>query len=177
MKRSIWLTGGVLALVLFLGGAAFVGGRLLGATELTSDNQDLIVSGSGDKKIGSGTLIDVKRAAEMPDRPADVSGLFVRREDNNLFVGTGNLSGVLVDGKWEQQHEGPVKEVVTTHDTLIYRDDLLQELGGVAPSGQVQQVLKPGSVDEIGMNSFVEAWGQTRGDRLVAEVVVFTPNP
>lgn len=81
-----------------------------------------------------------------------------------------------MDGKWEQHHDGPVVEIVTTHDTRIYRDDLLEKLGGVAPSGPVQQALEPGSVDEIGENSFVEAWGQKRGDRLVAEVVVFGPS-
>lgn len=177
MKRSIWLVGGVVTLVLLFAGAAFVGGRLLAATELTSDKQHQVMSGSGDTKSGRGVVVDVKPAAEMPDSSADVSGLFVRREDNSLFVGTGNLSGVLVDGKWEQHYDGPVVELVTTHDTRIYRDDLLQKLDGVAPSGQVQQILEPGSVDEIGENSFVEAWGQRRGDRLVAEVVVFKPNP
>jgi len=37
-------------------------------------------------------------------------------------------------------------------------------------------VLKPGALDEIGKNSTVEAWGERRGDHVVAEVVVFTPN-
>lgn len=177
MKRSIWLAGGVVALVLLLGGAAFVAGRLLAAPVLTSDNQDALVSGSGDQKSGSAVQVDVKPAAEMPESPADVSGLFVRREDNNLFVGTGQLSAVLVDGKWKQYHDGPVMEIVTTHHTQIYRDNILQKLGGVAPSGSVQQVLEPGSVEEMGENTFVMAWGQRRGDRLVAEVVVFSPNP
>jgi len=167
----------MLALALLLGGAAYVGGRLLTATDLRSASQDQVLSGSGDTKSGSAVQVDVKPAPEMPESPADVSGLFVQREDNNLFVGTGQLSAVLVDGKWKQYHDGPVMEIVTTHHTQIYRDNLLQKLGGVAPSGSVQQVLEPGSVEEMGENSFVMAWGQRRGDRLVADIVVFSPNP
>jgi hypothetical protein len=120
--------------------------------------------------------LDIQNAKEMPDVPADVAGLFVRREDNRLFVGTGNMSGVKVNGRWEFDHDGPVVEVVTTHDTLIYRDDTLQQLGGVAPSGPIKQVLEPGSLDEIGKNSTVQAWGERRGERVIAEVIVFTPH-
>jgi hypothetical protein len=177
MKRSIWIASGVVALVLLLAGAAFVGGRLLGSPDLGSDDQEFIVSDSGGVKTGTGVLLDVERAAEMPDVPADLAGLFVRREDNSLFVGTGNLSAVKVGDEWKTNHDGPVVEVVTTHDTLIYRDDTLQQLGGSPPSGPVQQVLKPGSLDELGVNSTVQAWGERRGDRLVAEVIVFAPNP
>lgn len=174
MKRSIWITSGVAVLVLLLGGAAFVGGRLLGSPDLTVANQDIIVSDSGDVKTSTGAFIETERAAEMPDVAADVAGLFVRREDNSLFVGTGSLSAVLVDGEWKSHHDGPVVEVVTTHETLIYRDDTLRQLGGVAPSGSIKQVLKPGSLDELGNNSTLQAWGERRGDRLVAEVVVFS---
>ncbi len=176
MKRSLLITGGILTLVLLLGGSAFVGGRLFGTTDLSSEHPDQIVAGSGDVKVGSGVAIDVEYAAEMPDFPADVFGLYVRREDNSLFVGTGTLSGVIVDGKIEQHHDGPVVEIVITHDTQIYRDDMLLKLQGVAPSGPVQQVLKPGSMDEMGPNCTVQAWGQRRGERLVAELLVFTPN-
>ncbi len=171
MKRSIFIAGGVVVLVLLLGGAAFVGGRLLGSSDLTSDNQDVIVSDSGGEMItGKGVVVETEFAAEMPDVPPDVSGLFARREDNSLFVGTGTLT-FMIDG--DAKYDGPVVEVVTTHDTLIYRDDTLQQLGGVAPSGPVKQVLKPGSLDEIGQNDVISAWGEMRGDRLVAEVLVY----
>ena len=174
MKRSIWITSGVAAVVLLLAGAAFVGGRLLGSPDLTGANQNIIVSDSGDVKTSTGAFIETERAAEMPDVAADVAGVFVRREDNSLFVGTGNLSAVLVDGEWESHHDGPVVEVVTTHDTLIYRDDTLRQLEGVAPAGPIKQDLKPGSLDELGKNSTLQAWGERRGDRVVAEVVVFS---
>jgi hypothetical protein len=176
MKRSILITSSVVALVLLLGGAAFVGGRLLSSPNVTNGTQGVMVSGSGDVKTGAVVLLDIEHAAEMPDEPADLTGLFVRREDNRLFVGTGETSAFKVNGKWEFHHDGPVVEVVTTHDTLIYRDDTLQQLGGVAPSGPIEQVLEPGSLDEIDKNSTVQAWGERRGERLIAEVIVFTPH-
>jgi signal transduction histidine kinase len=153
---------------------------------LDTESQVMADSGAPQEQQGvvtfaiEGKMLDIQNAGEMPDTPADVAGLFVRREDNSLFVGTGNLSGVKVGGnqggasRWDYHHDGPVVEVVTTHDTLIYRDDTLQQLGGVVPSGPIKQVLKPGSLDELGVNSTVQAWGERRGDRLVAEVVVFS---
>ncbi len=176
MKRSIVVTSSV-ALLTLLGGAAFVGGRLLGGPDVSSDKQGAIVSGPGGEKIGTGVTFETEPADEMPDTPPDVAGIFVRREDNSLFVGTGNLSGVLVDGKWELRHDGLAIEVLTTHDTLIYHDDIFEQLGGVAPSGPIKEVLKPGSLDEIDETSSIQAWGERRGDRLVARVLVFAPNP
>jgi hypothetical protein len=63
--------------------------------------------------------------------------------------------------------------VVATHETLIYRDDTLQQLGDDPPPGPVQQLLKPGSLDELGATSTVLAWGEKRGDRLLATVLVY----
>jgi hypothetical protein len=157
--------------------AAFVGGRLLGSPDTSSGDQEMVVFSSGDVKTGLGVLLDVEHAPEMPDGPADVAGLFLRREDNSIYVGTGNLSGVLVGGKWERRHDGPKVEVLATHDTLVYRDDMFRQLGGVAPSGSVKQVLKLISLDEVGEDTTIQAWGNRRGDRLVAEVIVFAPNP
>jgi hypothetical protein len=178
MNRSTWITTGAVALVLLLAGAAFVGGRLLADPEVTGDNQQLVVShsGGGEAISGSALMVETVHADEMPDRAPDVAGLFAQREDNRLFVGTGNLSGVKVNGTWRLHHDGPVFEVVTTHGTLVYRDDTLQQFGDVPPSGPVQQVLTPSTVDEIEENSTISAWGERRGDRLVAEVVVFSPN-
>jgi hypothetical protein len=172
MKRSVLISIGA-ASVLLLAGTAFVGGRLLSSPDLTGDHQDVIVSRSGGEVTTSGFMLEQEPAAEMPTVPADVAGLYVRRDDNRLFVGTGSTSGVKVDGRWELHHDGPVLEVVATHETLIYRDDTLQQLGGDPPSGPVQQLLKPGSLDELGATSTVLVWGEKRGDRLLATVLVY----
>jgi hypothetical protein len=176
MKRSTLIATGAVVLVLLLAGAAFVGARLLADRELAADNRQIVVSDSGGGVTALGAKVETERADEMPVHAPDVAGLYARREDNRLFVGTGAMSGVKVEGRWELHHDGPVIEVVTTHDTLVYRDDTLQQLGGVPPSGPVQQVLTPSMVEEISENSTISAWGERRGDRLVAEVIVFSPN-
>jgi hypothetical protein len=164
------------ALILLLAGAAFVGGRLLTDRELPAADQQVVVSDSGGGVSTTGTMIEILPADEMPDRAPDVAGLFARREDNRLFVGTGALSAMKVEDRWEFHHDGPVIEVVATHDTLVYRDDTLQEFGDVPPSNAVQQVLSSSTVDKVEQNSTLSVWGTRRGERLVADVIVFFPN-
>jgi hypothetical protein len=182
LNRSLLLIASVVGLALLLAGAAFAGAWLLSG----------LYSGGGQAVIGSqsegevitrpGAFIEKDRAAEMPLVPLDVGGLLVRREDNRLFIGTGNLFGFLVEGTtlaeshWELGHDGPMAEVITTHDTVIYRDDTFRHLTPGALFAPVQQVLTASTLDQIDMNSTVEVWGEWRGDRLVADVVVFYPN-
>lgn len=121
---------------------------------------------------------------ELPDRQSDASGLFARREDNSLFVGTGNIEvGVEVDGATGERtfsatSSGPEVEVLVTGDTVIYRDDTEISPGEPAErkNGErtIQQVLQPdGSLEEIGEKTELEVWGERRGDRVVAEVLVY----
>jgi hypothetical protein len=176
MKRSTWIGTGIMALALLLAGAAFVGGRLLAEPEATGEDRQMVASDSGGGVIsGAAVMVETVPADEVPDRAPDVVGLLTNREDDRLFVGTGRLSGVKVDGTWELHHDGQVFEVVTTHDTLVYRDDTMRSFGDVVPDGPVQQVLTPCVVDEIERNSAISAWGERRGDRLVAEIVIFFP--
>jgi len=169
MRRSLWLAMVTAVVVLLLAGAAFVGGRLLGDQDLTGNSQEAIRIGEG-LIAKTGSKIEVQQADEMPDTPPDVTGVYVRCEDGSLFVGTGTLTFV-IDG--DASYDGPLVEMVFTHDTQIYRDDTARLLKEGPPSGPVQQVLKPGSLDEIGQNDVVSAWGEKRGDRLVARVIVY----
>ena len=179
MKRSIWIASGTVALVLLLAGAALVAGQLLGNETRNHGSEQKIVSDSGVLEIIAEPL-DIQNAKELPDTPPHTSGLFVRRENQSLFVGTGNMSGVVVGGdhgsasRWDIRYDGPVVEVVITHDTLIYHDVTSQQFTQGLPSGQIQQMLNPGTLDEIGKDSIVSAWGERRGDRVVAEILVFS---
>ena len=169
MRRPIWIVMGTAVVVLLLAGAAFVGGRLLGDQELSGNDTEAVKIGEG-LIAGTGTKIEAQQASEMPDTPPDVAGVFVRREDSSLFVGTGTLTFV-IDG--DASYDGPLVEVVSTHDTQFYRDVTAGLLKDVPASGLVQQALKPGSLDEIGQNDVVSAWGERRGDRLMARVIVY----
>ena len=186
MKRSIWIASGVVVLVLLLAGAAFVAGRLLTDQEQATGAEVVEISDPGGE---SGPVMvqaqadDFSRAAELPDEPAEVNGIFVRREDNSIFIGTGNvtLKSILdPDGNMqvETDYDGPIVEVVTTRDTVFYRETTFdQGLPEGAEGGSMQQTVEPGSLDEIGEQSGVTVWGERRGDRVVARVLVYLPPP
>lgn len=173
MKR-IGIIGGVAVLVLLLAGAAFVGGRML-------SGQDLISGGGGGGPVmmlrspdGGLQSLEIQPAAELPPSSPDAAGLFLRREDNSVFVGTGEVRVLVVDGQVSAESSGPEMEVVVTHETTVYRDETaLQHTSGSAEN-KVQQVLAPGSLEEIGENCIISAWGEERGGRLFADVFVYT---
>jgi hypothetical protein len=178
MKRSIGIAGGVAVLVLLLAGAGFVTGRLLNSQALEAETA--VAEGPDGTRIVMAEKMDIEYAEEMPDAPPDIGGLFVRREGSSLYIGTGNVSAVLVDGdrgdvsRWEVHHNGPVAEVVTTQQTLIYCDDTLRQIEGSPPSGPIQQVLTLSTLDAIGKDSIVSAWVERRDNRMVARVIVFS---
>jgi hypothetical protein len=179
MKRSILIVSGIVALVLLLVGTTFVARQLLGDKDHNNGNEQKMALNSGVLETVAEPL-DIQNAENLPDTPPDIAGLFVQREDKSLFVGTGNMSGVVVGDDqgnasyWEYHHDGPVVEIVTTHDTLIYHDVTSQQFTNGLPSGPIQQVLDPGTLNEIGKDSIVSVWGERRGDRVVAEVLVFS---
>jgi hypothetical protein len=164
-------------LVLLLAGAAFVGGRLL--NDEPSESGPVIVRGPDRSRRIIAEEPDVAYAEELPASPPEVIGLFGRRQDNSLFIQSGQTTmNVKRDDQGnvelETYADGPEVEVVVTHDTLIYRDDTFTQYSSEAPGGTLQQVLNPGRLDEMGEHSSIQVWGQRRGDRIVAKVIVYT---
>ena len=106
-------------------------------------------------------------------------GVLVRRQDNSLFVGTGRVTRLVQNQGSQSQasaptYDGPVLEVVVTHDTPFFRDET--DIAAPADaSGKVQQVVKPGSPDEITTNSTIQVWGEKTGGRTIARVLVYQP--
>ncbi len=39
--------------------------------------------------------------------------------------------------------------------------------------GKVQQKVAPGSLDELSKNSIISAWGERRGDRVIATILLY----
>ena len=172
-RKRTGLIIGVIVLIVLVGGAAFVGGRLL--------NQAVPAGGPGGMMIGGGPAggqgvsVEMVPAKELPTAEPDAMGLFAERKDNSIYVTSGDKFMVRVDknGVVDTQTEGngDKLEVVVTSDTTIYKS---MPPDGIPPSGgKVQQQVAPGSLDEIGTNSIVSAWGERRGDRVIARVLVY----
>ncbi len=184
-NKSILIGIGIGLLVVLLAGAAFVGGRLLngqGLPGLSSGGPIFSIGPNGGKRVRV-NIDDILPAKELPKTPADVRGLFDHRQNNSIFVGTGNVAMTVMKDQSGQvhtssSHSGPVVEVVVTNQTTIYKDVTAEQFNGPPPQGQkIQQVVQPGSLDEVGQNSTLTVWGRQTGDRYIADVLVYTPPP
>ena len=190
MKQWMWIVGGIVA-VLVLASAAFVGARLLNTADPKTGSKGeagaqnvQVVTGGGGGPVVSGLRFE--EAPELPDTPPAVGGLFVRRQDNSIFVGTGEIEVAVDIGEGGKPNvsasfNGPVVEVVVTGDTSIYRDvtDMGRALSSSSGEKTVQRVVKPmDSLEELAESSQdteIRVWGNQRGDRVVAEVFVYQP--
>ncbi len=155
--------------------AAFVGGQLLNGQGLPG----LWWAGGpgGTNKIN----INDQPAQELPQTPADARGLFDHRQDNSIFVGPDPVHlGVSVRRLLQtpSSHTGPMVQVVVSPQTIVYKDVTMQQFNGQPPSNQkMQQVVERGRIEEIGEGSVITAWGKKTGDRIIADVLVYSPPP
>jgi hypothetical protein len=119
---------------------------------------------------------------EIPAESPDTFGVFLRRQDNSLFLGTGEIEVSVEVNNDETQlsakNNGPEVEVVVTGDTVIYED--ITEAPVLAPEdvekGEMvvqRSVKQVEDLDGLGENMIVRVWGERRGDRLIARLVVY----
>lgn len=162
MKKNIRMIAGIVALVILLGSAAYIGARLLSGQGLTS--------GPGMFQGGGKDVVrihpdDIQPAEELPQTPADYWGLFDHRQDNSIFI-TEKVSN--------NSPAGPMFEVVVTTQTILYEDVTKRQFDGPPPQGQkIQQVLEPGTLDEIVQECSIVVWGRRTDDRIIADVLLF----
>ncbi len=88
--------------------------------------------------------------------------------------GAGGSGASPAGGESSANYDGPVVEVVVTNQTAVYKDTTDMNLGLTSGEEQIQQTVAPGSLDEIGQDSMVSVWGRKSGDRLIAEVLVYS---
>jgi len=158
--------------ILVVGAAAFLAGRLI-----NSGVNPLSLLGPSDDGIS------ILPAQELPKTPPEVEGLFVERQDNIVTVQGGgpnvdNPDGVEV-GSPEHLSGGPKAEVVVTTETILYHDTT--EPPARRPSGNdprvLQQTVEKGTLDDLAISqSLVMVWGRMSGDRIIAEVLLYS-NP
>lgn len=128
----------------------------------------------------------LKVAPGLPETEPDVQGLFVRREDNSVFVGTGNVRlNVQIDSdvnggkaRVKADFDGPVKEILIGRDTVFYKDITPANVEAMKKGEEIQQQVEPvASLDvlltDVSTNDTLTVWGEQRGERLLAKTVVY----
>jgi len=159
-------------IILVVGAAAFLAGRLI-----NSGVNPLSLLGPADDGIS------ILPAQELPKTPPEVEGLLIERQDNIIIIQGGgpnvdNPDGVEV-GSPEHLSGGPKAEVVVTTETILYHDTT--EPPARRPSGNdprvLQQTVEQGTLDDLAISqSLVIVWGRMSGDRIIAEVLLYS-NP
>ncbi len=184
MKKTMFILLGGLALVAVLAAGTFTAVQLLNTNPADEELpvgamvfEDVFDDGSGNP-VTVKTI--VKPAAELPQRPAEAGGIFLRAEDNSYFVGTGsislNVSVINGERSVAAEHSGPELEVIVGHDTIFY-DDIteLQFEASESTENRVQQEVRVAEQpDEMPEAANITAWGERRGDRVFADVIVFS---
>jgi len=182
-KTPLLIALGVVA-VIIIGGAAFLAGRFLNRSSATEPQQYMVVNGTDGLGgllgggPGSGQMMSVelkvKRAPELPELHPEISGTFSRREDNRLFIHPHNM-GTTLDGANPGTNTGPEVEIVITQDTKIYHETTqLDPSKPPSASVEIQQTVALGTVEDIVQETAVIVWGRRTGDRIIAEVLLFS---
>lgn len=177
----IWI---IILSVVALGAAVFLSFRLINnhTGGNGQENTNLVFSADGQTgAVSSSVILSMDRASELPQEHSDKNGVFVRREDNSVFIGTGKISiaakvdqNNLID--LDTDYDGPVVEVVTNHDTKIYKDETDMQASGTDSSTterHLQQIVSEGSLDDLKENNIVSVWGTQQGDRIIARILLY----
>lgn len=179
-RRKVWIVAGV-ALVVMLGAAAFLAGKLMagpeGARQGFGSGKGPILSMRGPGGAEKVTQLNLEPATELPQTQPEVHGVLKERKDNSLFIGTGNVS-VQVSAKpggspsSKVSNDGPTVEVVITQDTKIYQD--VTHIEPDQAEGVIQQKVELASLEAVGSQSVLAVWGRKVGDRVIADVIMFS---
>jgi len=181
-KKTILVMG---ILVLVVGAAAFIGGRML-----NGNVGSLGLFGLGGGKGGMTFSINKIPAEELPKTKPEVMGQFVERKDKTIFIrafsmDAGGKGMVVAKGEGQVvagspgESEGPKVEIVVTNETTIYRENTAFGGPPSVKSGEtltIQQTVEESTLDELTSQSMVTVWGRKSGDRIIAEVLVYS-NP
>ena len=190
--KKILIGVGILGVIGLLAAGAYTAVQLLAPEEAEAAPagngrviQSVQVENDGAPVAVNTTILPAK---ELPGEASAAFGILKSREDNTLVMGTGGIDlsvDVEVDGATGQETtsvvpttSGPDVEIVVTGDTLIYKDVTDFGAQNQTESGErtIQQLVRPvDSIEEIGENNEIEVWGEKRGDRIVATVLVFGP--
>jgi hypothetical protein len=186
-RRGVLLAAGGAGLVAVLAGAAYVAGGLLNAPKPAADGGGEIVmrGGPAGGQMKTVKIPRIKNAPGIPATEPDAAGLYLRRQDNSIFLGTGDIQMTVQrdsSGKTQAKgkHNGPDVEVVINRDTSLYRDKTPITMEAAEQGKEIQQVVEPiATLDDLVSNlsetDSLMVWGARNGDRIIAKTVVHRP--
>jgi len=166
-NKKLYLGLGVAIIV--TGIAAFMAGRLLNGGVNPPGLFGLEEDG-----------ITILPAEELPKTAPEVFGVFAELQDNIIILETDPPdAGSGVSGSPAGIGGGPQVEVVVTTETILYHDTT--QIPDERPTGDDSRVLREtvleGTLNDlINLQSLVKVWGRKSGDRIIAEVLVYS-NP
>jgi hypothetical protein len=161
-------------LVLLVGSAAFVAGRML-----NNKVNPLGLFGLGGKGNMMSVSVNIIPAEELPKTQAEVIGQFLERKDNTIVVQPIPLklgAGGIVARSSAGTSNASEVEVVITNETIIYRDTTTDFNVPPGDAESLQQTVEESTLDDLNTESTISAWGHKSGDRIIAEVLVYS-NP
>ena len=157
-KKLILILG---ALILFVGAAPFLGGRFL--------NQTVDPAGS--------ISVTIVPAGELPQTSPEVTGSFVEQRDNSIIVESRSLhtgGAVAIPAAGTTREGGPRVEMVVTSGTIIYRETTQLSAPLSEENRTIQQTVEEASLEDLGARSMLMVWGRKSGDRITAEVLMYS---
>ena len=169
MKRRLYLLSGFVLLI-GLSGLAYVTVRFFSV----SANQP----GPAQSNLSPALV----KATQLPPGDPDAVGILIRRQDNSLFVGTGQIvfdrkhDPATGSATFASAYNGPVIEILVTHDTRIFFD-VTPLPASQTRASQIQQVVQAGDLDRLGATAVISAWGSIRSGRLLARTILILPPP
>jgi hypothetical protein len=183
-KRKVWFGIGGVLVVILLAGAAFMAMRLLNSKSpggIGFLSGGLPLGGKGSSGAVQSIRIESDPNADLPKQAPDLTGQVASVKDNSFFVAVPSGSGGITvfsggTGGAQPTPAGPYNEVVITNKTKIWRDATMDAMakpaGGSNGVQSIQQKLERTDSSILIPNAFVQVWGQKRGDRLIADVMV-----
>jgi hypothetical protein len=156
--------------------------------ERASGNVNMLqtLGGSGDRQMIELKGAKLLPAPGLPTNAPNVAGLFQQRDDQSLFIGTGEIEmRVMIPEKGaepvaEAKANGPTVEVVVNRNTTIYKDTTDISMEARRDGLEVQQTVElfdslDQLMEEVSTTDELSVWGRQSGDRVIAEVIVYRP--
>ncbi len=135
----------------------------------------VIDDGAGAKTV---TVI-VEPSSQLPNESPAASGVLAGHEGNTLLVGTGDIELEVenINGEvtMSTSHSGPALTVLLTDDTVYYKDvtEIPDESAETGEYRFEQQITAVSSLDGMGDAAELMIFGETDGDVITADIVVF----